>query len=302
MTVQNESDDAQLINEIATRMARKVTRRRKDILEPNFDVGEFVRVPIKDALGNSCNIGILIIKSDNPLPGNPIVLFAPGDNENIDGYKGEYYAFTKHGVNFCAMDYRGNGYSEGEYITYGDNEIDDVFAVIRYLYQSGYQKVSYFGRSRGATCGLYAAYEFPNLTSVALDSPRIHSGRDDEYISEKFNVPIEKVREILPLIYKKIIELIGIDFSRDSQPCEFAGQIRQPIYVIHGETDICIPISESRELMTLLGSEEKRFDSFNSHHNDFFKRYPFWMKQFYFIVKHSGSDVSEEEFNQTYDI
>lgn len=61
MTVQNESDDAQLINEIATRMARKVTRRGKDVLEPNFDVGEFVRVPIKDALGNSCNIGILII-------------------------------------------------------------------------------------------------------------------------------------------------------------------------------------------------------------------------------------------------
>lgn len=101
----------------------------------------------------------------------------------------------------------------------------------------------------------------------------------------------------MPKIYQRIIELIGIDFSRDLQPREFACRIKQPIYVIYGEKDRCIPISDSRELMTLLGSEEKKFDSFNGHHNDF-RRLPFWTKQFYFIVKHCGCNLTEEEYNE----
>lgn len=292
MTVEN---DEQIIERIASTMAKKVAKRKQEIFEPEFEEGEFKKVPIKDALDRTFNIGIIIRKAENPLPGNPIVLFAPGDNETIDSYEGHSDCFTQFGVSFCAMDYRGNGYSEGEYITYGDNEINDVFAVIKYLYNSGYQKVCYFGRSRGATCGLYAANEFPNLTCVALDSPSIEAGKDDEYISEKFKLPIEKVRKILPSIYSRIIELTGIDFSRDLQPREFAPTIKQPIYVIHGELDKCIPISESRELMQIIGSEEKKFDSFNGHHNDY-RRYPFWLKQFYFILKHCGSDVNEDEY------
>lgn len=140
-------EDLQLINKIAKSMAKNVRKRKNEIFKPDFEDGEFIQVPIKDALGNSCNIGIVIVKSENPLPGNPIVLAAPGDNETINDYLGLYANFTPFGVNFCAMDYRGNGYSEGEYITHGSNEINDVFAVIRYLYQSGYQKICYFGRS-----------------------------------------------------------------------------------------------------------------------------------------------------------
>lgn len=88
-------------------------------------IGNFVQIPIKDTRGIEINIGAIIIESDNKLPGNPIVLFAPGDGETLTNYIWFSDNFCPLGVSFCAMDYRGRGCSEGEYATYGDNEIDE---------------------------------------------------------------------------------------------------------------------------------------------------------------------------------
>lgn len=291
-----EDNNSELIEKIAKHIIKNVRGRYYPINEPNkFEFGEFIQVPIKDTLGVEFKIGLFLVKSEIILPGNPIVLFAPGDNETIDDYKNLCIYFCPFGVNFCVMDYRGRGYSEGDYVTLGDNEIDDVITVIKYLKNNGYEKISYFGRSRGATCGLFAAKEFPDLVSIALDSPRIHLGEDDEYISKKFKITKEKANMLLPNVYKKVSETIGIDFSRNDQPFKFATNIKQPIYIIHGEVDRNIPVSESRELISIVQSDEKILETFNADHNHP-ARYLYFPKQFFFIVKHSGAIIDEKEY------
>lgn len=289
-------ENAELIDEISDFIIQNVRGRYYPIKNPEkITGGEFIQIPIKDTLGVEYKIAIVLFRSDIILPGNPIVLFAPGDNEIIDHYTQYNQEFCPYGVNFCVMDYRGRGYSEGEYITLGDNEIDDVFCVIRYLKNNGFEKISYFGRSRGAVCGLFAAKEFPELVSLALDSPRIHLGEDDQYISDEFDITKEKAKELLPFIYKKVSDSIGIDFSRNDQPCIFAQNIKQPIYIIHGIYDQNIPVAESQELINILKSEDKKLVTFKGGHNDICRILHF-RDQFFFILKHSGADVSEENY------
>ena len=104
------------------------------------------------------------------------------------------------------MDYRGRGYSEGKYATYGNNEIDDVYSVINFLKENGYSK-------RGAVCGVYEATKFPDLACVVLDSPSIGADEDDdedediEEISKKMKISKEKFAELMPEVFKKISEM-----------------------------------------------------------------------------------------------
>lgn len=275
-----EQDENTILIERISKLYIKLNTDERDspMEDPSTqEIGKFVQIPIKDSIGRELKIGSFIVKSEFKLPGNPIVLFAPGDNETLEQYIEYYIYFCPFGVNFCVMDYRGRGYSEGQYATYGDNEIDDVYAVINFLKEAGYSKISFFGRSRGAVCGVYAASKFPELVSVALDSPGINSDNEEEEdgdddtaeISRKLHIPKEKVVELMPKVFKKVSEDIGIDFSKNYDDEKPEENINQPIIVLHGINDKCISFSNSEKLIKIVKSKEKILISFNGGHNSF---------------------------------
>lgn len=286
-------------------------RQRKPFSRINQEYGEFIEIPIKDANDHVDNIVALLVRSENPMPGDPIVLFAPGDNETIDNYKEYHSAFCRFGCHFCVMDYRGRGYSEGNYITYHENEVDDVIAVIKHLKENGYEKISFFGRSRGAICAFYAITEFPDICSIALDSPALYSDDDEEesgtenceededdvvYISKKLKISIDDAKKILPDVYKEVAKKTGVDFNKVyAKTKQLAYNICQPLFVIHGKFDRNIPIEDSIKLMEIVKSKDKRFESFDGGHNCLI-RIDYWYKQFYFILKHFGLEMQEEEY------
>lgn len=50
-------------------------------------------------------------------------------------------------TNFCAFDFSGCGKSEGEFITYGQNEVDDIFAVMNNMtFSFGIKEFHLWGR------------------------------------------------------------------------------------------------------------------------------------------------------------
>lgn len=304
------------ISKIATQIIKKDLDKRigKPFKSYKPEYGEFIKIPINDANGHTNNIVAFLALTSNPLPGNPIVLFAPGDNETILNYEKYHKAFCPYGCNFCVMDYRGRGFSEGSYITYHENEVDDVLTVIRYLKANGYDKISYFGRSRGAICGFYAITEFPDICSIALDSPALYSDdeeeeeeenksdtdssddEDDVYISKKFGISIEEAKELLPDVYKEVAKKTGVDFSKVYiKTKKLAENITQPIYVIHGRYDRNIPIKDSIKLMEIVKSQDKQFEPFNGNHNDGTRIF-YWFEQFYFILEHFGFEMQKEEY------
>jgi pimeloyl-ACP methyl ester carboxylesterase len=71
-----------------------------------------------------------------------------------------------------AFDFSGSGRSEGEYVSLGFYESEDLRAVVDFLRLSEMaSKIVLWGRSMGAASILRYASTDPNITCVVLDSP-----------------------------------------------------------------------------------------------------------------------------------
>lgn len=70
------------------------------------------------------------------------------------------------------FDFSGCGLSEGEYISLGWYERDDVDVVVEWLRKSNkVSTIGIWGRSMGAVTGLMHADRDPSIAGLVLDSP-----------------------------------------------------------------------------------------------------------------------------------
>ena len=75
-------------------------------------------------------------------------------------------------ITVFTFDFSGCGLSEGEYISLGYYERDDVEAIINYLRQSDeISTIALWGRSMGAVTALMYADRDPSIAALVLDSP-----------------------------------------------------------------------------------------------------------------------------------
>ncbi len=75
-------------------------------------------------------------------------------------------------ITVFALDLSGSGLSEGEYITLGVRESEDLRAVIAHLRAGGrVTKIGLWGRSMGAATSLFYGQKDPSVAALVLDSP-----------------------------------------------------------------------------------------------------------------------------------
>lgn len=75
-------------------------------------------------------------------------------------------------ITVLCLDLSGSGMSEGEYISLGVYERDDVALVIEHLRQSGRVTcIGLWGRSMGACTALLHGDRDPSIAGMVLDSP-----------------------------------------------------------------------------------------------------------------------------------
>ena len=121
------------------------------------------------------------------------------------------------GFSVCAFDFSGCGLSEGEYITLGYKEKNDIEAVLDYLNSlQRYQSFFLWGRSMGAVTALfYISNTKQNLIKgMILDSSFISLRRMVlEYVNHLTNLPEILIYPLIPLINRLIREKIGLEFS-----------------------------------------------------------------------------------------
>ena len=79
---------------------------------------------------------------------------------------------ASHGLNLCSFDFSGCGKSEGDWVTLGHKEQQDLQAVIEYLFEhKRVSTIGVWGRSMGAATSLLYMAENPGTVSCAvLDS------------------------------------------------------------------------------------------------------------------------------------
>ena len=76
------------------------------------------------------------------------------------------------GIGLFALDFAGSGLSEGEFITLGKYEVDDLRVSVEYLRNCGkVSQIGLWGRSMGAAIALLYAANDPIIDCLVADSP-----------------------------------------------------------------------------------------------------------------------------------
>jgi len=102
----------------------------------------------------------------------PCIVYAHGNSGNK--LEGLVYAekVLPLGINFCAFDFSGCGNSEGQWVTLGYKERNDLKSVVDYLYKNkNVSCVGLWGRSMGAVSSIFYMAENPgSIHCAVLDS------------------------------------------------------------------------------------------------------------------------------------
>merc|ERR1711988_2034315 len=108
---------------------------------------------------------------DEPTDPVPCVIFMHGNSSCRCEALNVLTVLLSTGVSVLAFDFAGSGMSEGEYVSLGFYERDDLAAVVNYLRESG--KVStlgLWGRSMGAATALLHGDRDPSIAGMVVDS------------------------------------------------------------------------------------------------------------------------------------
>ena len=109
--------------------------------------------------------------ADRPTPELPVVLYIHGNSSCRLAVQECLEPLLAEGVTVAALDCAGSGRSEGDYVSLGWHERDDVAAVVAHLRRSGaVSAVALWGRSMGAATALLHCHRDPSIAGAVLDS------------------------------------------------------------------------------------------------------------------------------------
>lgn len=152
--------------------------------------------------------------------------------------------FHEQGYQFLTFDFRGSGISEGDRVTVGAKEQDDLISAINYAKNRSNGPIVIYGVSMGAATALATADDI-DVAAVIADSPfsdlRAYLETNLPVWSDLPNFPFT------PVIMTVTPWFSGLDADLVS-PIQDVKQIDAPILLIHGEGDDAIPLSESEQL------------------------------------------------------
>eukprot|EP00210_Caulerpa_lentillifera_P002484 g2381.t1 len=168
---------------------------------------------------------------------------------------------------FC-LDFTGSGLSDGEWVTLGAQEVNDLEAAIEYLREDPQiSTIALWGRSMGAVTALLYSKRDPSISGMVLDSP--FSKLNDlmlELVHEQ-QVPIPKalVRVALAIMRRSVRKRAGFDISTIA-PLDVVNESFIPVLFGHADGDTFIKKAHSEKLMERYAGD-KNLISFPGDHN-----------------------------------
>lgn len=177
----------------------------------------------------------------------------------------------------CSFDFSGCGNSDGNYITLGYSEKDDIEAVLNYLQGLGkYEHFFLWGRSMGATAALfYITSSKQNLVKgIVLDSAFYSLKKMVlEYASQVTKLPQFLIYPILPLVNKYLKEKADLEIED---------------FEIKGLLEGMRPLSDIPAVLFLTSKQDAVVKS--KHSEQICKHYPGKEKQIKYIQEKHEQD------------
>lgn len=179
----------------------------------------------------------------------PVIVMVHGSERNraepAEKMLGIAKELISHDYNVLMFDMRGHGESEGEHISAGYYERNDLLGAIDYIRQRGMEsKIGVLGFSMGAATSLMATAECGEIDAVVADSAYadIVSIIESEF-SKRSDLP----KFFIPIILFIAKNIYDVDFTA-IRPVEAVKKISVPVFIIHGGKDDMIPVQHAYRL------------------------------------------------------
>lgn len=146
----------------------------------------------------------------------PCVIYMHGNSScRLEALELVDYFLTSNITLFC-FDFPGCGMSEGEYISLGWHERDDVATIVEYLRENrNVSTIGLWGRSMGAVTALLHGDRDPSIAGMVLDSPFSNLRTlCDELAADHSKVPKFLVGAAMSFVKKTIQKKAGFDLNK----------------------------------------------------------------------------------------
>ena len=180
---------------------------------------------------------------------SPVVVMVHGSTRNRaeppERMMGMAKELVNHGYNVLTFDMRGHGESEGQHISAGLDERNDLLGAIDYIRQRGITgKIGVLGFSMGAATCLMTTPECEDIAAVVVDGAYadIVSIVESEF-ANRSDLP----GFFLPIILFMTDKLYDVDFTA-IKPIEALKDITVPVFIIHGGQDSMVPVEHAYRL------------------------------------------------------
>ncbi|KAL0481475.1 hypothetical protein AKO1_011239 [Acrasis kona] len=172
-------------------------------------------------------------------------------------------------ITVFAFDFSGSGLSEGEYVSLGFYEKQDVGDVVTYLMGTKrVSKLGLWGRSMGAATSIIYSSLDPCISAVVTDSPftSLHELIHEMVLGIQSWIPRAFIAAGVSMVGRTIQTRAGFDIELNT-PIRYASRCTAPILMGHGVQDTFIRISHSEKLLKEYGGSPKTLVEMEGGHN-----------------------------------
>jgi len=197
----------------------------------------------------------------------PCIVYLHGNSSSrVEGKKMSYYLLNK-GIDLFVFDFPGSGRSEGEYISLGYHEKEDVRIIIDFVEKlPGVGEIGLWGRSMGAATTLLYSYSDERIKAQCVDSPFADFRELAIYLCKKeINIPEFIINSVLFFLKKTIKNKNDMDIDK-LRPIDFAESSKIPTFFIHAMKDELIPYNHTIKLYEKYGGV-KSINIVEGNHN-----------------------------------
>ncbi len=176
-------------------------------------------------------------------------------------YRGEGAQYAEkmlsNGLSLFVFDFIGCGMSDGDYISLGHYEQDDLEALVEYLRKSGMvSKIILYGRSMGAATSLLYVGKHSDVAAAVADSSFARFPELFKDIAAQFGVPEFFVKGFYDFVRQTVRDKNGFDVESLS-PIAGAAASKVPAMFVHATNDTLIPVKHSKEIYDIYGGKKE---------------------------------------------
>ena len=187
----------------------------------------------------------------------PVVIYLHGNSSNREEGMNQVPLLLRHHINVFLFDFSGSGLSEGEYITLGYQEKDDLETVVNFLSSyPGVGKIGVWGRSMGAATAMMYLYKDSRIKAAVIDSTFADFNVLAKQLCRKVKaIPDILIYFVMYFVKKTIKEKCGFDIE-NLRPIDYASLCTAAAFFIHAMRDELIPLEHTLKIYEQYAGEK----------------------------------------------